>query len=89
MNTVTIYLPDEFRLLCILLGVDPKELLQSFADAVTIPSEHFQSDVLSSLATNFFVDYVREEGVNAKAYSPEQKAFLKKKENQSNLKKEQ
>jgi len=82
MTSLTLNLYDEFLLLCILLGLDPKELLQNFVDAVVIPSEHFKPAELSTLATQFVVDYVREEGVRTRKHTEEQKAFLKKKESQ-------
>jgi len=79
MNSVTLNLSDEFHLLCILLGLDPKELLQNFVDAVVIPSEHVKPGELSMLSTEFIMDYVREEGVKTRKQSGEQKAFPEEK----------
>lgn len=70
---------SSFKVACILLSVDPRELFQHLADHIVLPTPHILPDNQSLSATEYFINYASKTG-NSLAYNDSQIRFLQEME---------
>ncbi|MFD2163121.1 hypothetical protein ACFSJU_12015 [Paradesertivirga mongoliensis] len=79
-NLITLRLPTQFHLACILHQIQPQQFLQDLISHIILPSDHIDPDKQTLLATDYFLEYVALNLSPQGSYSPEQQQFLLQKE---------
>ena len=76
---ITLNLPTQFHLACILYQIPPQQFLQTLISHIILPSEHLNLDQQTLLATDYFLEYAALNPSPQHLYTKAQQDFLHQK----------